>query len=379
MMKHTIPTLLSILIIISSACSRNSSSTSTATGEPIYTPEYADGFTISPAGQDSSVLISVKNPWQGAALTMQLLILRGNDSAPSDFKGQVIKGDARRIVAMSSTHIAMLDAIGEADRVVGVSGLQYINNPIIHSNGAVDVGPEGNVDYEKLVALNPDIVLLYGISGASPMENKLDELGIPYMYVGEYVEESPLGKAEWIVALAELTGNRDLGISTFSPIAQNYITQKNTALEVADNARPSVMLNTPYSGNWFFPSSKSYMCRLITDAGGRPALEKDNGSQSITIDMEQAYLLAGKADLWLNPGMATSLAEVKALAPKVASLPIASAGKVYNNNKISTPQGGNDFYESAIVHPDIVLRDLITIFHPELTANAELVYYHPLK
>lgn len=378
-MKHSILSLLTLLILICSACSGNNASTSAPSGEMIYTPQYAEGFDISAAGNDSSVLISVKNPWQGANQTMQLLLLRGNDAIPAGFKGQVLKGEAKRIVAMSSTHIAMLDAIGEADRVVGVSGLQYINNPKIHANGAVDVGPEGNVDYEKLVALNPDIVLLYGISGASPMENKLAELGIPYMYVGEYVEESPLGKAEWLVALAELTGKRTLGINTFSPIAQNYITQKNAALKVADNERPSVMLNTPYAGNWFFPSSKSYMCRLITDAGGRPALEKDNGSQSITIDMEQAYLLADKADLWLNPGMATSLAEVKALAPKVASLPIASAGKVYNNNKISTPQGGNDFYESAIVHPDIVLRDLITILHPDLSPNTELVYYHPLK
>ena len=110
---------------------------------------------------------------------------------------------------MSSTHIAMLDAIGETGRVVGVSGIDYISNPDIQArrDSVGDVGYEGNINYELLLSLDPDLVLLYGVNGASSMEGKLKELDIPFMYVGDYLEESPLGKAEWLVALSEVIGN----------------------------------------------------------------------------------------------------------------------------------------------------------------------------
>lgn len=110
---------------------------------------------------------------------------------------------------MSSTHIAMLDAIGETGRVVGVSGIDYISNPDIQArrDSVGDVGYEGNINYELLLSLDPDLVLLYGVNGASSMEGKLKELDIPFMYVGDYLEESPLGKAEWLLALSEIIGN----------------------------------------------------------------------------------------------------------------------------------------------------------------------------
>lgn len=111
---------------------------------------------------------------------------------------------------MSSSYIAMLDALGQADRIVAVSGIDYVSNPYIiaHKDSIKDMGPEMN--YELLLGLKPDVVLLYGIGDAqTAVTDKLKELSIPYMYVGEYLEESPLGKAEWMVALSELTDSRE--------------------------------------------------------------------------------------------------------------------------------------------------------------------------
>jgi len=161
-----------------------------------YTPEYASGFNIKGADSRKSVLVTVTNPWQGAdSITTCLFIARDGEAAPEDFTGQVLNGNAGRIVCMSSTHIAMLDAIGETGRVVGVSGIDYISNPDIQArrDSVGDVGYEGNINYELLLSLDPDLVLLYGVNGASSMEGKLKELNIPFMYVGEYLGGWPRG------------------------------------------------------------------------------------------------------------------------------------------------------------------------------------------
>ncbi len=347
---------------------------------PLYTPEYASGFKIEGADGRRSVLLTVTNPWQGTeSVTTQLFIARNGEPVPEGFGGQVLDEEAKRIVAMSSTHVAMLDAIGEVGRVVGVSGLDYISNADIQArrDSIGDVGYEGNINYELLLSLDPDLVLLYGISGASAMEGKLKELGIPFLYIGDYLEESPLGKAEWLVVLAEVIGNRAAGEKVFADIPVRYNALKK---RVADHIRdtPSVMLNTPYGGTWFMPSTASYAVRLITDAGGDYIYKKNTGNASEPIDMEEAYLLASQADIWLHTGTAGTLEELKRACPKFADTRCFLGEQVYNNTARTNAAGGNDYFESAVVNPDLVLRDLMKIFHPELVEE-DFVYYKQLK
>lgn len=368
------------LLALALAACQNKLSKTEDFNNTLYTPEYASGFDIKGADGRESVLITVNNPWQGAdSVQTQLFIARNGESAPEDFTGQVLEGDAKRIVAMSSTHIAMLDAVGAADKVVGVSGIDYISNENVQSrrDSVGDVGYEGNINYELLMSLDPDIVLLYGVNGASAMEGKLKELGIPYMYVGDYLEESPLGKAEWMVALSEVIGQRDKGEEVFKEIPVRYNALKK---KVTDNAldAPSVMLNTPYGDSWFMPSTQSYVARLVSDAGGNYIYQKNTGNASVPVDMEEAYMLASQADMWLNVGMANSLDDVKAMVPKFTDLRCFQNGYIYNNNLRTNAAGGNDYYESAVVNPDLVLRDLVKIFHPELVQE-DFVYYKQLK
>lgn len=371
--------VVALCAIVVAACGRKSVSLEDF-DKPVYMLEYASGFDIQGADSKQSVLLTVTNPWQGAdGIAVQLFIARDGETAPEGFDGQVLEGDAERIVAMSSTHIAMLDAIGEVDRVVGVSGIDYISNPDIQARreSIGDVGYEGNVNYELLLSLDPDLVLLYGVNGASGMEPKLRELGIPFMYVGDYLEESPLGKAEWMVALSEVVGCRSEGEKVFAEIPVRYNALKQRVAENALDA-PSVMLNMPYGDSWFMPSAGSYAVRLIEDAGGDYIYKKNTGNASTPVDMEEAYLLASAADLWLNVGMASTLGEVKAACPKFADTRCFRNGYVYNNNACTNAAGGNDYFESAVVHPDLLLRDLVKIFHPELVEEP-FVYYKRLK
>lgn len=371
--------LLLLLVLVFTGC-HNKSSRLADFGSSVYTPEYASGFDIKGAEGKKSVLLTVTNPWQGAdSVTTSLFIARNGEPAPEDFTGQVLEGDAGRIVCMSSTHVAMLDAIGEMGRVVGVSGIDYISNPDIQArrDSVGDVGYEGNINYELLLSLDPDLVLLYGVNGASSMEGKLKELGIPFMYVGDYLEESPLGKAEWLVALAEVAGKRAEGETAFAEIPVRYNALKKRVTDAALDA-PSVMLNIPYGDSWFMPSTKSYAVRLIADAGGDYIYKKNTGNASAPIDLEEAYLLASQADIWMHVGMANTLDELRAACPKFTDTRCFRNGYVYNNNARTNAAGGNDYYESAVVNPDLVLRDLVKIFHPELVAE-DFVYYKQLK
>lgn len=345
--------------------------------EDVYLPEYAGGFRISTAEGKESVIITTFTPWQGAeGETRSLFMARNGEKPPKGFKGQVLEGDAERIVCLSSSYIAMLDALGEVDRVAGVSGMDFITNPYIQENRdrIADVGYDGNTDYERLLASAPDIVLLYGITGASGMEAKLKELRIPFMYIGEYMEESPLGKAEWCVPVAEIIGCRERGIEIFNRIPKRYDSLKTIAARVPE--RPDVMVNIPYGDAWIMSPPGSYMGRLIKDAGADYIYPGDTTEVSRTIDIEEAYKLVNECDYWINTGRVTSKAALLAELPKFADVPCLKEGRVYNNNLRINRYGGDDFWESGIMHPDIILEDLINIFHPGLLGKSGSLYYY---
>lgn len=327
-----------------------------------------------------STILKVKNPWQGAEnVETMLFIVRGEESLPEGFEGQVLMDSSQKIVCMSSTHIAMLDAVGAAQSVVGVSGIDYISNKYVIANKDKigDVGYDGNINYELLVSLEPDLVLLFGVNGASGMEPKLKELEIPFAYIGEYLEESPLGKAEWLVAISELIGKHTEGEKVFSEIPTRYneLKEKVTA---ATSSNPKVMINTPYGDSWFMASSSSYVAQLITDAGGDYIYKKNTSNTSLPIDLEEAYLLTSQADMWINVGMTNTLDELKSMYPKFSDTRCVQDGNVYNSTKRTNASGGNDYWESGVVNPDLILKDLIKIFHPELISE-DFYYYQKLQ
>lgn len=370
------------LAALLSACGSKKSDLSDYT-VALYEPQYASGFEILGADGMQSVIITTSKPWQGANErgTTKLFIARNGETPPNGFDGQILADSARRIVCMSSSYVAMLDAIGDVQAVVGVSGSDFITNDYISSHRDLigDVGYEGNVDYEKLLALQPDLVLLYGVSGASSMEGKLAELEIPYAYIGEYLEESPLGKAEWLVVLAEMVGKRAVGEMVFAEIPLRYNALKERVNSYSASARPKVMINAPYGDSWVMASTASYVARLIADAAGNYVYGKNTASTSLAIDTEEAYRLASESDVWINVGSAGTLKEFKAMVPNFAEIPCVKSGHVYNNNLRVNSSGGNDYWESGVVHPELVLRDLVKIFHPEAVEDYDFTYYKQLK
>ncbi len=377
-----------VVVALLSACSNKEVVRDT---EPIYTPRYAQGFSIERDKASGELLLCVKNPWQGAEGEQFYTLLN-------------VSNPLKRIIAMSSSHAAMLDAIGCADRIVGLSGCQYIYDAELRraiADGKIgEVGYDASFNFEKMRALNPDIILLYGVAGeAKVITNKLEELRIPYIYIGEYLEESPLGKAEWVVALSYLCGCEEKGKKFFEGVEERYndlCEQKHCSAY-----KPRVMLNLPYRDTWFMPPHNSYMVRLIEDAGGEyilksrderretkeqnAKLDKANGQKpmaksqnsSTPISLEEALVLAMKADFWLNLGQMASVEEVCAATPRFAKVDAVRFGRLYNNTKRTNESRGSDFWESGAVRPDLILQDLVKILHHEAPTE-ELYYYKKL-
>ena len=351
----------------------------------VYEPSYATGFDISGAEGAASTLITVRNPWQGAeGVEKRLFISREGERAPEGFEGQVIEGSAERVVCMSSTYVAMIDAIGCTERVVGVSGIDFIYNSRVReaaSEGRVhDVGHDSNINFELLLTLRPDVVLLYGVAGENGVANaKLDELNIPYLYLGDYVEESPLAKAEWTVVVAEILGVRERGEELFAGIESRYLELRKRVEESASE-RPTVMFNTPYRDTWYMPSTRSYAVRIVEDAGGQYVYDGNHGTASQPIDLEQAYVLTREADYWINVGQYATLEDLRRDNPRFVGAKAVREGRVYSSDRRATAKGGSDFWESAVVNPDVVLRDLVAILHPELNlVSEELTYYKRIE
>lgn len=348
--------------------------------DTLYHPACATGFELL-RHKSGDIVLVVKTPWQDAGEKQFIYILSADKNRTAEGADLTVQVPIERAVCMSSSHIAFLDVLEAGSAVVGVSGAKYITNEKIADRiqrGTVrDVGNETVLNKELLLALNPDVLFAYGVAGENDLlTESVREMGVKPVYIGEYLENDPLGRLEWIVAIGAFVGKIDEAVGYFETVRAKYDSIRGGC---RFTEKPVVMVNSPWRDTWFVPSDGSYLIRLIGDAGGDYACKGTPGDKSLPISFETAFVNLSAADIWLAPGTANSLDEIRAAVPKVAETEVFKKGAVYNNNRRSTPGGGSDFWEGGIVHPDIILRDMIRILHPEALPGHELYYFHQLK
>lgn len=281
-------------------------------------------------------------------------ILHSPFGAPDDTL--TIHGPLHSIVCMSSSYIGFLDALGCDSVVTAVSGLNYVADPDVRAR-AVDVGYDAALDYETILKLNPDLLITYAVSAAEPPYlQKLRELGIRTAVIHEHLESHPLARAEYIKLFGLLTGRSHEADSLFSGIRDRY----RSLVKKTDSPR-KVLINIPYADQWYIPGGDNYMTRLIRDAGGEVLGAVPGQVQSSVISVEKAFEYAQEADCWLNPGWCPTKEQLRSVHPLFADFPVIGKS-VWNNTKQMTPGGGNAFWETGPVQPDVILKDLRTIF-----------------
>jgi len=370
--------VLLLLLFLSFCTDRNKSSRITRN----HTTHYATGFEIADFGGLKK--ITVFDPWgKASGISFSYYLFHKNQSVPDSLRNKkIIFTPVERVICLSTSHVAFIGALGEADKIRGVSGSRYITHPEVsekvHAGEIVDVGYDNNLNYELILQQKPDLVMVYGISSeVTAYVRKMEDLGLKVFYVAEYLEESPLGRAEWIKAIAPLFDKTNKADSFFLVVEKNYKELKEKAKRIAE--KPEVLVGLPYRDSWWIPGGESYLANLIGDAGGDYIGKENNSRESYVISFENALYLAQDAKLWINVGMVRSKEEILDSDERFFNFPSVRNARIYNNNKRIGPDGGNDFWESGIVYPDKILHDFINIFHPGVLTNPELTYYREVN
>ncbi len=339
--------------------------------------QYAKGFSIEK--QENITKLTVFNPWEKAKnVSMEYYLLDKNQAIPDSLSGKMVfQTPIKKVICLSTTHIGFLDALDETAIVTGISGSRYVTSDAVREridNGeAPDVGYGSNLNFELIVQQKPDLVMAYGIGGeVTSMILKLEELGIPVVMVAEFLEETPLGKAEWIKFIAPFFNKEKLADEYFSAVKEEYNRLRDMALHQAE--KPKVLVGSPYKDSWWVPGGKSYLAHLIEDAGGNYPGKTNTSHESFVISFEHAMVWGAEADVWINMASLASKQEILGTDTRFGNFRVFREGEIFNNIKRMIPGGGNDFWESGTVNPHLVLRDLISIFHPELISE-EPVYY----
>lgn len=329
--------------------------------------------------------LTVIDPWQNSSGNeLVYYLVPHNIQLPDSIsESQVVRVPVRRIVCMSTTHTAMLRALDAAGIIVGVSGTGLVYDSLIldavSSGSLPDVGYDSNLDKELIVSLKPDLLMAYGV-GASSAEylRKLTEMGVKVMYDADYLEEHPLARCEWIKVFGLLTGRKAKADSLFREVSAAYFSLTEE-VRAAVKEHPDVLLGAPWEGVWYISPSNSYIGRLISDAGGRYLFDDLAQPNSVPYAVEAVFRRATEADLWLNPGTAESLNDIAVSDHRMTKLPVFASGGIWNNRNRVTASGGNDYWEGAVVHPDLLLRDIVSILHPELLPGYRQLYFRRLQ
>jgi len=359
--------IYTILIISFFSCKNENKTTITNTENDNETIEYAQNFTIKK--YPNYTVLQVKNPWDAAKISFNYVVYdRGGERPDFSEKAVYIQRPVNRVACTSTTHLALLNSIGEADKLVGISGAKYVydarTRERIAAGKVKEIGNEAGLNYEILTDAEPDIVLTYGMSADNNID-KLSEAGLTPVVLAEYTDHSPLGRAEWMKFMAVLFDKEAKADSVFHSISTNY----NELKKIAKNntrEKPRVMVGMGFSGNWYVPGGASYVANHISDAGGAYIWQKNKDKSSLQLDFETVYEKAQDADKWINIGMVGSAADIVATDERYADFKALKNKELYNGSRRISPQGGYDIYESAVVQPDLVLKDLIKAFHPEL-------------
>lgn len=364
-----------VVILITSCLSGNKKSNVQQTSESadsLYIPKYANLFKIKYFNDHK--VIEVNHPWDSAAPPLVTLLsddpqfLRANPSA--------IKIPVERWVSVASTQISYANKLNVLDRLVGMAEPEYVSNSIVKEgirNGSIrNVGTAFSPDLELLISLNPDMMMI------SPFKDDFYEplrsVGVKLTTNSSYLENTPLGRVEWLVFVSAFFNKEKMGIEVVKDIAQRY----NKIKQFAKNAiyKPTVVTGKTYQGIWYVPAAESYNANFLKDASVKYIFSDRHGTGSLSYDFETVYEAAGECDFWsmlVNYNGEYSYTVLSNLDDRYCDFrAFKTKNIIYSNTSHSL------FYEKGLLEPDVVLTDLVKLFHPELLVDYKTVYYNRL-
>lgn len=339
--------------------------------------KYARGFVIQHLKDYTK--IEVRNPWDTTKILETYLLVKYNNQLPKDLpQGLVVKVPIKRAGLCSSIFAGEYSKLNALERIVAVSEPEYFNIEYVKKGVAqgsiVDLGVSATLNTEKVLSSKLDILVL------SPFEvsvnDRFKDNGICVVKDASYMEESPLGRAEWIKFEAAFLDKDSLADVLFKEVEQKYL--HLCKLVSTTTERPTVFAEKKYADSWYVAGANSYMGQFYKDAGANYLWSDVKKNGSVPLNFEKVYERAVNAQFWLfkyNDTRADmTLQKLQDEYELYKNFKAFKTGNVFALNSGKVP-----FYEEGPLEPDVVLADLIKIFHPELLPDYTPKYYSRLK
>lgn len=369
-----IPLLFAVFLV---SCTGKTGGSGTAKATDSLQLSYAEGYAIKYFTDYKEVI--VYSPWvKGSVYARYYLVKDAKTKTPGN--GTKVQIPLQTLVATSVTHFEFLSLLGELQTINGVCSPKIIYNAELNKRFAegkiADLGDNFNINVEKTLELKPAAVMMSGYNQNDPYALRVSQAGIPVIFNNEWMETSLLARAEWIRFVAAFYDKEKLADSIFAGVDKRYNDIKAKAAAVKN--KPNIMAGSNFRGTWYMPSGRNFMGKLFADAGARYFYANDTTAGSLPLNVETVLKNFSESDIWLNCNF-NSIADLVSADAKHAYFRPVKLQQVYNFNKRLLPSTANDFWESAVARPDLLLSDVIAILHPGILPGYELVYAQKLK
>lgn len=343
----------------------------------IETPKYAKGFNIE--YYENYKVLNIFNPWEKGNIQEKIYITsEKNLTFPKN--NVVIITPIENIAISSCTHIEFINLLDSVNIIKGVCSPELIYNSTIQKlykeKKITNLGDAFNINIELLLNLNPQGLMLSTYNKQDNNTKRLEQSGIQLLYNNEWTESTLLGRAEWIKYFGILLDKKEKADSIFNHIEANYLLAQKLAKSITN--KKSVMVGSNFKGTWYVPGGQSYMGQLLKDSGADYYYSNTSDTQSIPLNFETVLDKFHNADVWLNAPTST-IQELFEIDSRHKLFNSAIKGEVYAFLARTNSYGANDFWESGIAHPDLLLKDIIWALYPELLTEYIPTYILKLK
>ncbi|WP_273275092.1 ABC transporter substrate-binding protein [Maribacter polysiphoniae] len=382
-MRSTV--LLSLIFCLFLSCKEKTKDTLPPTLETKTIPiEYAKGFTIEKTGSGVTI-ITVSSPWPNAQTNFKYALVPKDKMASITLNKEeynaIIGVPVNNIVTTSTTHIPSLESLGVIDALKGFPDTQYVSSvktrELIAAGKIKELGNNESINTEMVIELNPEVIFGFSINNQNKAYETLQRSNIPVVYNGDWTEETPLGKAEWIKFFAPFFQKEQVADSIFKEISDAY----NEVKSMAKNSRnkPTVLSGALYKDVWYLPGGNSWGAMFLKDANVVYPWSTTDQTGSLNLSIESVLAKGIDTDFWISPSQFTSYQEMEDANRHYLKFKAFQNKNVYTFAKTKGATGGLLYFELGPNRPDLILKDLIHIFHPEILPEHELFFFKPLN
>lgn len=371
--------ILWLLIPLFFSCQKNEKKQADDGLETQIELKYSTNFQLFEAS--SYLRIVITKPWAKAEQNLTYVLAKSKTDIPKNVAYDAfVQLPIEKMVVTSTTHIPSLISLNVLDKWVGFPGLNYISSPearaLIDAGGVTELGQNEALNTEKLLELNPDVVVGFGVEGSNKSLQTVSKAGIPVLYNSDWLDQHPLGKAEWIKFFGFLTGTFPASVEAFNTVEKNYLAIKNSVKEASHS--PKVISGAMYKDVWYLPGGNSWQAKFLEDANANYIYADTEETGSLSKSFESVLNKAKEAEYWISPAQFTSYQEMKNSSMHYAEFEAFQQKNIFTMAKTKGKTGGVLYYELAPNRPDLVLKDLVGILHPDATNHTEFIFFKPM-